>query len=362
MADPGSLGIIVKTALSALSDERLRKGIGWTIVAILSPFILIIVIILSLLSGTTNHNNIALDLSFNGGSIPNSIPEDYRGHIEDMRSSFSHIDGRITEINSQMNEDDSLDSIRVKAIFYSLYFGENHPSKIDKAKYVDCFVNYEERKRTVTDDEGNEHEETYTVAIPIKDISEVYKNIEDIMGRTVTYEDMANTTEIYYRILYGRPAPTYGEEFDRFINGLPLSEEEFIGADGFYSPVGSNWRNVVTSEFGYRKDPFTGQTKGHGGIDLGLPKGTPIRSVIDGTVYLTRYSPTGYGYHIMIDHGGGFITLYAHCSKILVREGQKVKAGDIIGEVGSTGRSTGNHLHFEIRINGEKKNPRNYLP
>lgn len=362
MADPRSLGIIVRTALSALSDGRLRKGIGWTIAAILSPFILIIVVILSLLSGTTSHNNMALDLSFNGGSIPDIIPEEYRGHIKDMRRSFATLDGKIEDINSQIEDGDSLDSIRVKAIFYSLYFGENQPSNIDKAKFVECFVTYREQVRTVIDEEGNEHEETYIVAIPIENISEIYKNIDDIMGRIVTYEDMANTTEIYYRILFGRPAPTYGEKFDDFINGLPLPEGEFVDADGFYSPVGANWRNVVTSEFGYRKDPFTGQTKGHNGIDLGLPRGTPIRSVLDGTVYLTRYSSTGYGYHIMIDHGGGFITLYAHCSKILVTGGQKVKAGDIIGEVGSTGRSTGNHLHFEVRINGEKQNPRNYLP
>lgn len=79
-------------------------------------------------------------------------------------------------------------------------------------------------------------------------------------------------------------------------------------------------------------------------------------------VYLVRYSTTGYGYHVMIDHGGGFVTLYAHCSKLLVAEGQQVQAGDIIAEVGSTGRSTDNHLHFEVRINGEKQNPRSYLP
>ena len=70
----------------------------------------------------------------------------------------------------------------------------------------------------------------------------------------------------------------------------------------------------------------------------------------------------GRDYHVMIDHGGGFVTLYAHCSKLLVAEGQQVQAGDIIAEVGSTGRSTGNHLHFEVRINGEKQNPRSYLP
>jgi murein DD-endopeptidase MepM/ murein hydrolase activator NlpD len=119
---------------------------------------------------------------------------------------------------------------------------------------------------------------------------------------------------------------------------------------------------MVTSEFGYRTDPFTGRHKGHSGIDLAAPQGTPIRAALDGTVLFARYKTTGYGYHLAIDHGGGFVTFYAHCSKILVTEGQAVKAGDIIAEVGSTGRSTGPHLHFEVRINGEIQNPRSYLP
>jgi murein DD-endopeptidase MepM/ murein hydrolase activator NlpD len=77
---------------------------------------------------------------------------------------------------------------------------------------------------------------------------------------------------------------------------------------------------------------------------------------------LVRYSTSGYGYHVVVDHGGGVITLYGHCSKILVSEGEPVTVGQEIAKVGSTGRSTGNHLHFEIRVGGEKQNPRNYLP
>lgn len=283
-----------------------------------------------------------------------------------MRDSFSLLDSGAAELDGQMEDGESLDLTRVKAIFYALYFGEEQPSQRAHRQYLDCFVTYEERTRTVTqvDDEGNEVEveETYTVAIPIRDLSVVYESIRSVMGTEVTTEDQANATEIYYRILYGGPAPTYGSEFDSWSDGLPLSDAPFIGADGFCSPVGEGWRSVVTSEFGWRRDPFTGKGAGHTGIDLGMPKGTPIRAALTGTVYLVRYSTTGYGYHVMIDHGGGFVTLYAHCSKLLVSEGQQVQAGDIIAEVGSTGRSTGNHLHFEVRINGEKQNPRSYLP
>ena len=200
-----------------------------------------------------------------------------------------------------------------------------------------------------------------------KDFSTVLAQVQEYISEhystliTGDSED-ANASEIYYRVLYGRPAPTYGQEFDEWSDGLPLSDAPFIGADGFCSPLGEGWRSMVTSEFGYRKDPFTGQTKGHSGLDLGAGKGTSIRAALPGTVYVVRYSTSGYGYHVMVDHGGGFVTLYAHCSKILVTEGQTVDAGTVIAEVGSTGRSTGNHLHFEVRINGEKQNPRSYLP
>lgn len=103
---------------------------------------------------------------------------------------------------------------------------------------------------------------------------------------------------------------------------------------------------IRSPEFGYRKDPFTGAVSGHEGIDLGVPYGTPITAALSGTVLLVRYCETGYGYHVMVDHGGTYVTLYAHCSKILVSEGQEVTVGETIAEVGSTGRSTGSHLHF----------------
>ena len=354
--------LVARAVAMALSDERIRKGVGWTIVAVLSPIIVLVAIICGMLSGTANHNNTALDLCFHGGVIAGNVPEDYRNHIENMRSSFEVLDGAINEVNSNMEGGDSLDSIQVKAVFYSLYFGADQPSQVNSKAFVNSFVTYEERTRAVSSEDGTTHNESYTVAVPIKNQPIVYENIAKAMGTTASNENKANATEIYYRILYGKPAPTYGSEFDDFINGLAVSTEPFIGEDGFCSPIGANWRSAVTSEFGYRADPFTKQKKGHGGIDLGMPKGTPIYSALSGTVMLVRYSTTGYGYHVIVDHGGGVITLYGHCSSILVSEGEKVTVGQEIAKVGSTGRSTGNHLHFEIRVGGEKQNPRNYLP
>jgi len=363
MANLATITLVVKAAVNAATGRRMGEVLGVIIAAILIPLILAIVMILSLLSATANHNNAAIELCFHGGAISSKMPEDYTAYIQGMRDSFDRLDTAISDISSQI-EEGSIDSTRVKAIFYSLFFGAENlrMDSTDYRAFADCFVRYDTCTRTVDNGDGTTSEEEYTFAIPLKSLQEIYRNIENTLGRTIVYEDQANASEIYYRINYGDSVPTYGEKFDEWVNGLPMSDSPFIGVDGFCSPLGENWRSMVTSEFGYRSDPFTGQYKGHSGLDMGAPKGTPIHAALNGIVQFVRYKMTGYGYHLAIDHGGGFITIYAHCSKIFVTEGQAVKAGDIIAQVGSTGRSTGSHLHFEVRVNGEIKNPRNYLP
>lgn len=502
MADPATIALAVKAAIAAATDKRTWQTLAVIIATILTPFILIIVMITSLLSGTADHNNTAVQLTFHGGVIAGQVPEDYAEYIRDMRDSFTELDGVIAEI-TPMIEDGSLDSTQVKAIFYSLYFGADSLQGMYYRAFTDCFVRYEERTRTVTDEDGNETEETYTAAVPLDSLPEIYANLENSLGREITYENQANASEIYYRALYGTGAPGEGDSFDLWSdwtpdqladltynlpvgetgseavqlalsrlgdpysqelrgsgdytdcsylvqsvyrqlgvklpgtaaeqgkycvnNGLTISKSDLAPGDlvfwsyepngrylnithvgiyagdgmvvdassskgqvvyrslfdadkqvlyarpyaeptektsaaGMISPLGSGWRSMVTSEFGGRTDPITGEWAGHTGLDLGAPKGTAIRAARGGTVESVSYGSTGYGYHLTIDHGGGLVTLYGHCSQILVREGQKVKAGDIIAKVGSTGKSTGNHLHFEVRVSGTAKNPRNYLP
>jgi murein DD-endopeptidase MepM/ murein hydrolase activator NlpD len=106
----------------------------------------------------------------------------------------------------------------------------------------------------------------------------------------------------------------------------------------------------VTSLFGQRWGKL------HPGVDLGAPEGTPYYAAAAGTVILCRWN-SGYGYNVMIDHGNGVVSVYGHSSKLLCREGQKVRAGDLIALVGNTGYSFGAHLHFEIRINDKPINP-----
>ena len=114
---------------------------------------------------------------------------------------------------------------------------------------------------------------------------------------------------------------------------------------------------IITSRFGNRESI---RTSGHTGLDIAAPAGTPIKAAADGKVIFSGYSG-GYGYVVKLDNGNGVETYYGHCSKLYVSTGEKVEAGDVIAAVGSTGNSTGNHLHFEVRVNGKEVNPQNYL-
>jgi murein DD-endopeptidase MepM/ murein hydrolase activator NlpD len=122
-------------------------------------------------------------------------------------------------------------------------------------------------------------------------------------------------------------------------------------------PVDVDWN---ASSFGWRIDPITGQNAMHEGIDFLVDTGTPIHAAADGLVVVAEFHPQ-YGYMIDIDHGNDFITRYAHASKLLVKAGDLVQRGAIIAESGSTGRSTGPHVHFEVRYKGVAQNPNRFL-
>lgn len=348
---------LVKAAAMALSSEKGRKTIGWVLVAILSPLVLLIAFFCSLGSGAANHNRSAVELCFYGGTIPDDAPAEYRVCIEEMRNALTQLDAVTSQAGSLVEGESGPDAIRIKAIFYTLYFGTTDPASHDLQKFTDCFVTYEERTRTVTteNDDGTttETEETYTVAVPITDLVQIYENISSITGSEVPLERQANADSVYSLLRYGYTGSG---------SGFVGSDVPFIGADGFCSPIGEHWRNVVTSEFGSRIDPITGQRRGHTGIDLAVPTGTPIRAALPGTVTVSSYDQGGYGYYIKIDHGNGLSTLYGHCSQLMVSVGRTVEGGTVVAMSGSTGRSTGPHLHFEVRVNGDRVNPRSYLP
>lgn len=117
--------------------------------------------------------------------------------------------------------------------------------------------------------------------------------------------------------------------------------------------------SFVASAFGYRKHPILGIVRMHEGVDMDAPRGAKVYATGDGVVVGARYNG-GYGRVVSIKHGYGYETRYAHLQKMLVRKGQKVKRGDVIGLVGNSGLSTSSHLHYEVRVNGKPVNPINY--
>lgn len=133
------------------------------------------------------------------------------------------------------------------------------------------------------------------------------------------------------------------------------SKKKYVGGSMVW-PVPSSTN--VTSSYGMRKHPILRKYKMHTGIDIGASKNSSIVAANKGTVIMAQYDTSGgYGRMVVIDHGDGITTLYAHANSLLVKVGDEVKAGQVIAKVGSTGLSTGNHLHFEVRVNGETKNP-----
>ena len=202
MAAPAAV-LAVRAALAAATDKRSRTAIASVVAAILTPFILIVVVIMSALSGTTAHNNAAVDLAFHGGYLSSSLPADYRMYIEKMRDSFTDLDAALSDINA-MAEGGEVDAYQVKAIFYSLFFGADQPrmNDGDYREFADCFVTYEER------DDGEDG--TYTVAIPITDLETVYANLSAALGQNITAENKSNAQRIYLLAKYGQVSPGSG--------------------------------------------------------------------------------------------------------------------------------------------------------
>lgn len=139
-------------------------------------------------------------------------------------------------------------------------------------------------------------------------------------------------------------------------------------ADPGYTYTGSGvftWplsiKGTLTSNFGYRIHPISGRRKMHTGIDIAAPAGTPILAAESGTVIAVKRSSTGYGLHVIVSHGSNIATLYGHMSSIAVSAGQAVSRGQKLGGVGTTGSSTGNHLHFEVRVGGSPVSPWGYV-
>lgn len=208
------------------------------------------------------------------------------------------------------------------------------------------------------------------------DVSEYADDLEDdaltLDAPMLTSDDVLDGTTITSDDL--RPADAWAADIaDRvtgFVDQFDSSEAELAAlmADlealrSIHQALPAVWpsEGEISSGFGWRRDPIRRYTKFHSGLDIANDPGTPIEAVADGTVVRAEMT-SGYGNMVDIDHGFGIVTRYGHCSALLVAAGDHVQRGDPIALMGSTGRSTGPHVHFEIRIDGSAQDPLKYLP
>jgi murein DD-endopeptidase MepM/ murein hydrolase activator NlpD len=181
-----------------------------------------------------------------------------------------------------------------------------------------------------------------------------YKDLEgyrnsDILVQTAKKLDQI-TAKMYVQ------TKSFDEVYDMAIN-----KSRLIAGIPAIQPVSNQDLRRLSSYFGYRTDPYYKVTKFHEGVDFSAPPGTEIYTTGDGVVIASDRSKTGYGNQVIIDHGFGYKTMYAHLQSFKVRAGERVKRGQVIGTVGSTGKSTSPHLHYEVWKNNKPVNPINYF-
>ena len=206
-------------------------------------------------------------------------------------------------------------------------------------------------------DLNNENDKVYVNTMEeaedlVASLKENYNEIEpDLVINTIYLDDVSEVNDENIKLAKEKMTANLQEELEekqekesRTVNGIYLA----------YTPVTGR----ITSRFGARESI---RNHTHKGIDIGAAGGTTIVATAGGTVTYAGWNSGGYGNLVKIDHGNGVETYYGHCSKVYVKKGQQVEAGEKIAAVGSTGRSTGNHLHFEIRLNGAQVNPQKYV-
>ena len=179
-----------------------------------------------------------------------------------------------------------------------------------------------------------------------KEVKLVQSMSEDALVKSITGQ--VNTLAM--RIAYQQ------KSYDD-INDMVKNKEQLLAAIPAIQPVSNKDLNRIASGFGYRIDPVYKVKKLHAGLDFAAPIGTPIYATANGTVERAGLNEGGYGNHVVINHGYGYETLYGHMVRIKARAGQRVKRGEVIGWVGSTGKSTGPHCHYEVHKNGTPVDP-----
>lgn len=300
-----------------------------------------------------------------------TLTAEYRDRLEEISDTVQHDRQDITA-------NDDVYYIRwqdVLAVFSSYVAGseqgapvaaltKNQVDKLRKIMWAMNAVDYSTRAETAVIETTDKNGKVTTTEITetVLVISLTHKT-PDEMAADYHFTTRQNT---YLQLLQD---PQYEELWAELLGGFEQGGGEVMSPDGTRAPTGTlQWplpvAGTITSQFGHRVDPITGEVSSHTGTDIACAEGTPILAAADGTVTVANSLDSwggSYGYYIQIDHGGGLETLYAHCSSICVTTGQQVQSGEVIGYVGHTGRATGNHLHLEVSVDGNRADVLRYF-
>ena len=300
-----------------------------------------------------------------------TLTEEYRDRLEEISDTVQHDRQDITA-------NDDVYYIRwqdVLAVFSSYVSGneqgapvaaltEEQVDKLREIMWAMNAVDYSTRAETAVIETTDKNGKVTTTEITETVlVIELTHKTPDEMAADYHFTTRQNS---YLQLLQD---PQYEELWTELLGGFAQGGGELMNPDSTRTPTGTlQWplpvAGTITSQFGHRVDPITGEVSSHTGTDIACAEGTPILAAADGTVTVANSLDSwggSYGYYIQIDHGGGLETLYAHCSSICVTTDQQVQAGQVIGYVGHTGRATGSHLHLEVHVNGSRTDAMRYF-
>lgn len=300
-----------------------------------------------------------------------TLTGEYRDRLEEISNTIQHD-------RQDIVANDDVYFIRwqdVLAVFSSYVSGNEFGSsvasleeeQVDKLREIMWEMNevdYSTHPETITidttDEDGNQATAEITETVLVIELTH---KTPDEMVADYHFSTRQNT---YLQLLQD---PQYEELWAELLGGFAQGGGELMNPDSTRTPTGTlQWplpvAGTITSQFGHRVDPITGDVSSHTGTDIACAEGTPILAAADGVITVANGLDSwggSYGYYIQINHGGGLETLYAHCSSICVTTGQQVQAGQVIGYVGHTGRATGSHLHLEVHVNGSRTDAMRYF-
>lgn len=339
---------------------------GWVAVVII-----LLICLIALVMGSSYGIFFGVESTGSGTSVSQAVRnlnQEYADYLQQISESVSHDRQEMTSNDGSL----SINWQGVLAVFSAKVSGASDGEQVASLTdaQVDTLrdilwemndVDYSTRTEshevevTTTNDDGEEETTTETVTETVLTITITHKTAAEM---AVAYHFNSRQNEYLALMMQ----PDNQNLWAQLLGGLVSGGGQIIIPDTDWIPTGAlAWplpqTFSISSPFGYREDPFTGEIEYHNGTDIAAPNGTQILAAAAGTVTIANGIDSwggSYGYHIKIDHGGGLETLYAHCSAICVTPGQQVQQGEVIGFVGSTGNSTGNHLHFEVWVNGER--------